>query len=89
MREKALGHFCRCNKEFLKSSFNVAPEKIHSTLKQFLEKIKHLEKNPFETRSFAYLDTISWVESKVYNKPLSTVIAAKFQKKQLVKATGQ
>ena len=64
---------------FLKSSFNVSPEKIKPTLKKFLQKIKHLEKNPFETRSFAYLDTISWVESKVYNKPMGDIIFEKYK----------
>jgi hypothetical protein len=41
------------------------------------QKIKHLEKNPFETRAFAYLDIISWVESKVYNKTMSEIIREK------------
>ena len=44
----------------------------------FLQKIKHLEKNRFETRSFAYLDVISWVESKVYGKTMSEIIHAKY-----------
>jgi hypothetical protein len=64
---------------FLRSSFNVAPDKIKPGLKKLLEKIKHLEKNPFETRSFAYLDTISWVESKVYNKPMGEIIFEKYK----------
>ena len=40
--------------------------------------IKHLEKNRFETRAFAYLDIISWVEGKVYDKPMGTVINEKY-----------
>jgi tetratricopeptide (TPR) repeat protein len=64
---------------FLKSSFTVSPEKIKPTLKKFLQKIKHLEKNPFETRSFAYLDTISWVESKVFGKPMGEIIFEKYK----------
>lgn len=64
---------------FLRSSFNVSAEKIKPELKKFLQKIKHLEKNPFETRSFAYLDTISWVESKVYNKPMGEIIFEKYK----------
>jgi hypothetical protein len=47
-------------------------------LEKFLHNIKHLEKNRFDTRSFAYLDVISWVESKVYNKPMSAVIHEKY-----------
>jgi tetratricopeptide (TPR) repeat protein len=65
---------------FLRHSFDVSPEKIKPELKKFLHKIKHLEKNPFETRSFAYLDVISWVESKVNNKPMGDVIFEKYKK---------
>ncbi len=66
--------------KFLRHSFNVSPKKIKPELEKFLHKIKHLEKNRFETRSFAYLDIISWVESKVYEKPMSTIIYDKYIK---------
>ena len=63
---------------FLKQSFNVPARKIKPELEKFLDKIKHLEGDRFETRSFAYLDVISWVESKVYNKPMSEIIFDKY-----------
>ena len=45
-----------------------------------------LEKNRFETRAFAYLDIISWVESKVYAKPMSEIIRDKYhQSKRSIK----
>jgi hypothetical protein len=75
--------------KFLRRSFYIRRDKLKGELEKFLMRIKQFEKNRFQTRVFVYLDIISWVESKVYNKPLSTVIAAKFQKKQLVKETGQ
>ncbi len=62
---------------FLRHSTKVRAKELKPELKQFLEKIKHLEKNRFETRSFAYLDIISWVESKVYDKSMSEVIKEK------------
>ena len=74
---------------FLRQSFNVSPKKIKPELEKFLDKIKHLEKNRFETRSFAYLDIISWVESKVYNKPMSEIVFEKYlnrKKRNLAKA---
>ncbi len=64
--------------KFLRASFTLSRHKIRQELKAFLKNIKHLEKNRFETRSFAYLDIISWVESKVYDKPMSQVIHEKF-----------
>lgn len=44
--------------------------KLHSTLKQY-------EDHPFEKRAFLYLDIISWLESKIENKPVAEVIAHK------------
>ncbi len=63
--------------KFLRHSFNVSRHQIKDELVKLLEKIKGLEKNRFETRAFAYLDIVSWVESKVYNKSLSEIIKAK------------
>lgn len=65
---------------FLRKSFNISPRKLKPELEQFLSKIKHLEKNRFETRSFVYLDIISWLESKVYEKPMSEIIHNKYLK---------
>ncbi|MEP7251829.1 MAG: hypothetical protein ABI683_05595 [Ginsengibacter sp.] len=65
---------------FLRHSTKVRPKELKPELKQFLEKIKHLENNRFQTRSFAYLDIISWVESKVYEKPMAEIIHNKFLK---------
>ncbi|MBS1749132.1 MAG: hypothetical protein JST63_04465 [Bacteroidetes bacterium] len=65
---------------FLRRSFSLSPRQLKPEFEKFLEKIKHLEKNRFETRSFAYLDVISWVESKVYGKSLSSIIHEKHMK---------
>lgn len=64
--------------KFLRASFSVSTNKLKPALEQFLQKIKHLEKSRFETRAFAYLDIISWVESKVYRKTMSEVIHQKY-----------
>ena len=64
---------------FLKKNFK-SPQEIKEGLKEFLDQIKDLEKNRFETRAFAYLDIISWVESKVYNKTMSEVLHGKYRK---------
>ena len=63
---------------FLRHSIPLSPRQLKPELEKFLHDIKHLEKNRFETRSFAYLDIISWVEGKVYNKPMATVIQEKY-----------
>ncbi len=64
--------------KFLRKSFNLKPHQLKPELEEFLAKIKYLEKSRFETRSFSYLDIISWLESKVYNKTMSEIIYNKY-----------
>jgi hypothetical protein len=64
--------------KFLRTSFHMSRRELRPELEKFLQKIKQFEKSRFETRSFAYLDVVSWVESKVYEKPMSTVIRDKY-----------
>ena len=68
--------------KFLRNSFHLPRNKMQQELEKFLEQIKQFEKNRFERRSFAYLDIISWVESKVYRKPLSEIISDKFKERK-------
>jgi hypothetical protein len=75
--------------KFIRSSFDVSPRLLKSELEKFLNRIKHLEKNRYETRAFAYLDVISWAESKVYDKPMSYILQEKYhnsKKRNLDKA---
>ncbi|WP_366090163.1 hypothetical protein [Segetibacter sp.] len=63
--------------KFLRSTFHISRKKLQPEFVKFLDKIKQYEKSRFETRSFAYLDIISWVESKVYGKTMSEIIKEK------------
>jgi hypothetical protein len=64
--------------KFLRKSFQISRKEIKSELEKLLSKIKHLEYNHIETRSFAYLDIISWLESKLQDKTMSEIIYAKY-----------
>lgn len=64
--------------KFLKGSFNLSRRELKPGLEKLLQKIKQFEKSRFETRSFAYLDIISWLESKVYEKPMNKIIHEKY-----------
>jgi hypothetical protein len=66
--------------KFLRHSTKVKLKELKPELEKFLHTIKHLERNRFETRSFAYLDIISWVESKVYEKSMAEIVHCKYQK---------
>ena len=64
--------------KFLRKSFHVTRIKMQYELETFLEKIKVLETNRYEARTFAYLDIISWLEAKVYKKSMSTILSEKY-----------
>lgn len=53
-------------------------KKLKPEFEKLLEKLKQKEKNRFETRAFAYLDIISWLESKIGNVPVQDVIRQKY-----------
>ena len=65
--------------KFLKKPFlkNTAKQKI--AFAGLLAQLKKYENNRFETRAFAYLDIISWVESKVNEEPMKTIICKKYE----------
>ena len=75
---------------FLKTSLSTPRSNLKSELEKLLFKIKHLEKSRHETRSFAYLDIISWIESKVYNKSMGDIIHSKYlqSRKRLYKSSA-
>lgn len=43
------------------------------------ERLIPYESHPYERRPFFYLDIISWLESKIHNKPIAEVIREKYQ----------
>jgi hypothetical protein len=65
--------------KFLRRSIPLSPRQLKPEFEKFLSDIRHLEKNRFETRAFAYLDIISWIESKVYDKPMGAIIHEKYR----------
>jgi len=64
--------------KFLRSSFKLTRRELKPGLEKLLNTIKQFEKSRFETRSLAYLDIISWLESKVYERQMSEIIHEKY-----------
>jgi hypothetical protein len=64
--------------KFLRHAFRLTRRELKPELEKLLHKVKQFEKSRFETRSLAYLDIISWLESKVYEKTMSAVIHEKY-----------
>ena len=64
--------------KFLRKSFYLSAKKLQPEFEKLLDTIRQLEKSKFETRAFAYLDIISWLESKVNDKPIYDIIREKY-----------
>jgi hypothetical protein len=64
--------------KFLRRSFQVPKHAMKKELESFLERIRQFEKKRFQSRVFVYLDLVSWVEHKVYNKPLGEIMREKY-----------
>ncbi len=67
--------------KFIRSSFHLTYRQLKPEFENLLAKLKSYENNRYETRAFAYLDIISWLESKVRNEPVQKIIREKFLKK--------
>ncbi len=64
---------------FLRRSFTVGAHALRPEFEKLLNKLKKYEGNPLETRAFAYLDVISWLESKINNVNVQDVIREKYK----------
>lgn len=62
---------------FLRKLSGLYPQEIHGAFEKLYLKLKSLENHPFEKRSFLYLDIISWLESKLKNRPIKEIIKEK------------
>lgn len=66
---------------FLKTSNHLGPREIRPAFRKLKERLEIIARNPYEHRSFLYLDVISWLESKINRRPVQDVIREKFLKK--------
>ena len=56
---------------------DVFPHEIKNEFKKIHTKLKRFENHPYEKRAFLYLDILSWLESKIQNKPIALIIKEK------------
>lgn len=63
---------------FLRKSFRLSPRQLKPEFELLLATLKPLEKSRLESRAFMYLDIISWLESKINNQPVQTIIRQKY-----------
>ncbi|HRO71421.1 MAG TPA: hypothetical protein PK951_13620, partial [Chitinophagaceae bacterium] len=67
---------------FLRRSFHVGAHALKPEFEKLLHKLKKYENNPLERRAFAYLDVISWLESKINNVNVQDVIRERYKRRR-------
>ncbi|MFI2743751.1 hypothetical protein ACG2LH_13500 [Zhouia sp. PK063] len=63
--------------KFLRNLGNIFPQDLKDEFKKLHRRLKKYENHPYEKRAFLYLDIISWLESKIENRPVGTIIKEK------------
>ena len=88
---KSVYHFIAKNKDlsqvmeeilkFLRKNMYANPKALRTAFRDLKEKLEVIAKNPYERRSYLYLDIVSWLESKIEGIPVQEVIRKKFLNK--------
>lgn len=67
---------------FFKSFGNINALDLKKELKVLYERLMPYENHPYERRTFYYIDLLSWLESKIYDKSMGEIVRAKFESSQ-------
>jgi hypothetical protein len=73
-----LSHVEEAMFKFLRTNFHTPVQKLKPKFEKLLQQIKPFEKKTAEARAFAYLDVISWLESRIEGVPVEMIIRRKF-----------
>jgi tetratricopeptide (TPR) repeat protein len=66
--------------KFLRDLTTIYPNEIHFAFKKLHKSLKQYENHPYEKRAFLYLDIVSWLESRIEDKPVAQIIQEKATK---------
>ncbi len=64
---------------FLRAIINKAPSEHPAAFRSFQKNLKKISRDRFEKRTFLYLDTLTWIESKVSGRTVMEVAKAEFK----------
>lgn len=65
--------------KFLRKAFSLKPGQVRSAFATLRDKLVRYEESPLESRSFMYLDIISWLESKIRQVPVQEIMQEKYR----------
>lgn len=63
--------------KFLRNLGSIYPHQLKGEFKKLHVRLKQYENHPYEKRAFLYLDILSWLESKIDDKPILEIIQKK------------
>ena len=63
--------------KFLRRLGEIYPHELKAEFKKLYDKLKEFEDDPYERRSFLYLDILSWLESHITGKSIAEIIREK------------
>ncbi len=66
--------------KFLRKLGDIYPSELKNEFVKLHKRLQKFEDHPYEKRAFLYLDIISWLESKIDNKPVGEIIREKSKK---------
>ena len=62
---------------FIRRLGDIYPHELKEHFKALHKELKEYEDDPYERRAFLYLDILSWLESRIQNRPIEQIIQAK------------
>jgi len=62
---------------FLRKLSMISPDQLKDELKKSRIDLQKMANDPYEKRAFLYLDLISWLDSKIQNRPVCDIIMEK------------
>lgn len=73
--------FQRYIMKFLKDLNRIKQDQLIDAFKNLRKQMQGLKNNPYEKRAFLYFDIISWLESRIENRPVGEIIKEKALKR--------
>jgi hypothetical protein len=62
---------------FVRRLGTIYPHELKAAFQELYTELKVYENDPYERRAFLYLDVLSWLESKIENRPITEIIQQK------------
>ncbi len=72
--------------DFFRQTTRLDPQKVRQRMQEFHRELQELEQDPFQRRSFTYLDVTSWLEGKIKQRPLQEIVRQKFEQRASIKS---